>query len=143
MENLVESERNFLSGHKRDKRYWTAALTIHYDLQKKNLGYTYTLNVWWCLSVTGWRQKKITYDRGRAGISQNMVQYTTKHYQHQYIPILLQVRVTLEKIREKMFGEYDDMKEKMKRLTQEMKVSICFFNVYWERKGVNIPCQLL
>ncbi|KAM5171052.1 myocardial zonula adherens protein-like isoform 2-T2 [Mantella aurantiaca] len=33
------------------------------------------------------------------------------------------VRVTLEKIREKMFGEYDDMKEKMKRLTQEMKVS--------------------
>ncbi|CAI9541332.1 unnamed protein product [Staurois parvus] len=33
------------------------------------------------------------------------------------------VRVTLEKIREKMFGEYDEMKEKMKRLTQEMKVS--------------------
>lgn len=33
------------------------------------------------------------------------------------------VRVTLEKIREKMFGEYDEMKEKMKRLTQDMKVS--------------------
>ncbi|XP_073509080.1 myocardial zonula adherens protein isoform X2 [Phyllobates terribilis] len=33
------------------------------------------------------------------------------------------VRVTLEKIRERMFGEYDDMKEKIKRLTQEMKVS--------------------
>ncbi|XP_072255194.1 myocardial zonula adherens protein [Pyxicephalus adspersus] len=40
-----------------------------------------------------------------------------------YNIILLQVRVTLEKIREKMFGEYDDMKEKMKRLTQEMQVS--------------------
>ncbi|XP_075064160.1 myocardial zonula adherens protein [Mixophyes fleayi] len=33
------------------------------------------------------------------------------------------VRVTLEKIRERMFGEYDDMKEKIKHLTQEMKVS--------------------
>ncbi|XP_040269825.1 myocardial zonula adherens protein isoform X2 [Bufo bufo] len=33
------------------------------------------------------------------------------------------VRVTLEKIRERMFGEYDDMKEKIKRLSQEMKVS--------------------
>ncbi|CAH2273848.1 myocardial zonula adherens -like isoform X1 [Pelobates cultripes] len=33
------------------------------------------------------------------------------------------VRVTLEKIRERMFGEYDDMKEKIKQLTQEMKVS--------------------
>ncbi|XP_069838402.1 myocardial zonula adherens protein isoform X2 [Dendropsophus ebraccatus] len=33
------------------------------------------------------------------------------------------VRVTLEKIRERMFGEYDDMKEKINRLTQEMKVS--------------------
>ncbi|KAM8974508.1 myocardial zonula adherens protein [Pelodytes ibericus] len=33
------------------------------------------------------------------------------------------VRVTLEKIRERMFGEYDEMKEKIKQLTQEMKVS--------------------
>ncbi|XP_069622020.1 myocardial zonula adherens protein isoform X1 [Ranitomeya imitator] len=33
------------------------------------------------------------------------------------------VRVTLEKIRERMFGEYDDMKEKIKHLTREMKVS--------------------
>ncbi|MEE6502976.1 hypothetical protein FKM82_004696 [Ascaphus truei] len=33
------------------------------------------------------------------------------------------VRVTLEKIRERMFGEYDEMKQKIKHLTQEMKVS--------------------
>ncbi|KAG9489417.1 hypothetical protein GDO78_005407 [Eleutherodactylus coqui] len=33
------------------------------------------------------------------------------------------VRVTLEQIRERMFGEYDDMKQKIKHLTQEMKVS--------------------
>uniref|UniRef100_A0A8C5M6B0 Myocardial zonula adherens protein n=1 Tax=Leptobrachium leishanense TaxID=445787 RepID=A0A8C5M6B0_9ANUR len=33
------------------------------------------------------------------------------------------VRVTLEKIRERMFGEYDEMKEKIKQLTQDMKVS--------------------
>ncbi|KAM9311877.1 myocardial zonula adherens protein-like [Gastrophryne carolinensis] len=33
------------------------------------------------------------------------------------------VRVTLEKIRERMFGEYDDMKQKIKDLTKEMKVS--------------------
>ncbi|XP_053573495.1 myocardial zonula adherens protein isoform X2 [Bombina bombina] len=33
------------------------------------------------------------------------------------------VRVTLENIRERMFGEYDEMKQKIKELTQEMKVS--------------------
>ncbi|NP_001107425.3 myocardial zonula adherens protein [Xenopus tropicalis] len=33
------------------------------------------------------------------------------------------VRGTLEKIREKMFGEYDEMKQKVKQLTQEIKVS--------------------
>ncbi|KAM4676089.1 myocardial zonula adherens protein isoform 1-T1 [Discoglossus pictus] len=33
------------------------------------------------------------------------------------------VRVTLEKIRERMFGEYDEMKQKIKQLTQDMKVS--------------------
>ncbi|KAM4747788.1 myocardial zonula adherens protein [Rhinophrynus dorsalis] len=33
------------------------------------------------------------------------------------------VRGTLEKIRERMFGEYDEMKQKIKQLTQEMKVS--------------------
>ncbi|XP_018108518.1 myocardial zonula adherens protein [Xenopus laevis] len=33
------------------------------------------------------------------------------------------VRGTLEKIREKMFGEYDEMKQKVQQLTHEMKVS--------------------
>ncbi|KAG8440439.1 hypothetical protein GDO86_006259 [Hymenochirus boettgeri] len=45
------------------------------------------------------------------------------HHLKEEMNYIKDVRGTLEKIREKMFGEYDVMKQKVNQLTQEMKVS--------------------
>lgn len=37
------------------------------------------------------------------------------------------MRATLEKVRKKMYGEYDEMKRKIQQLTNELKVSIHSF----------------
>lgn len=37
------------------------------------------------------------------------------------------MRATLEKVRKKMYGEYDEMKRKIQQLTNELKVSIRLF----------------
>lgn len=48
-----------------------------------------------------------------------------------------QVRATLEKVRKKMYGEYDEMKRKIQQLTNELKVSTHSFT--GKAYGKNCP----
>lgn len=44
------------------------------------------------------------------------------------------MRATLEKVRKKMYGEYDEMKRKIQQLTNELKVST------WSDLGSAVAC---
>lgn len=35
----------------------------------------------------------------------------------------MQVRATLEKVRKRMYGDYDEMRQKIQQITQELSVS--------------------
>lgn len=48
------------------------------------------------------------------------------------VDFYFQVRLTLEKVRKKMYGEYDEMKRKIQELTKELAVSICVLSKRWQ-----------
>lgn len=48
----------------------------------------------------------------------------------------LQVRATLEKVRKRMYGDYDEMRQKIRQITQELSVSQCLGDVgLWRGDG--------